>query len=227
MRKEEVYPAGFKVYDDNDVLVGYACGYLDDGFVYKNEDAFNDNPDEVCYLCEGMFDVEDEGDSREFVPVEKAEELGDTRNTIKDQIRDLYAEEYMLTDEQLEACTKCVFNELNWSCVYTQIAESFWLDDLIDFSYSMLNENVFTKHQYEAVMDGKTPEEYAGRSLSYSELSEFENEFEKAFVVDHDCPDDWSESGLGENARITYVEERRTGAISGPEEFDCPERWRR
>ena len=69
--------------------------------------------------------------------------------------------------------------------------------------------------------------EEADRQLSYSELYELNREFDDAFVVDEDCEDDWSDEGLGANARLEYIEERRTGMISGPDEFDCPDKWRK
>jgi hypothetical protein len=72
-----------------------------------------------------------------------------------------------------------------------------------------------------------TPKEYADRDLSYGELLELDNEFDAAFIVDEDCEDDWSDNGLGANARLTYVEQRRTGVIDGPEDFDCPEKFRK
>lgn len=65
------------------------------------------------------------------------------------------------------------------------------------------------------------------RQLSYGELYELNREFDDAFVVDEDCEDDWSDKGLGANARLAYIEDRRTGVISGPEEFDCPDKWRK
>jgi hypothetical protein len=86
---------------------------------------------------------------------------------------------------------------------------------------------MFTYFQYEAVMNDMTPKEFADRQLSYGELAVLDDEFDGAFKVDEDCPDDWSETGLGANARIAYIEDRRTGRISGPEEFDCPERFRK
>lgn len=70
-------------------------------------------------------------------------------------------------------------------------------------------------------------ENYEDRSLSYGELIELDREFDNAFIVDEDCLDDHSDIGLGANARLTYVEQRRTGLISSPEEFDCDEKWRK
>ena len=87
--------------------------------------------------------------------------------------------------------------------------------------------DIYAYHQYEAVMDEMTPKEYSDRQLSYGELAELDEEFDTAFIVDEDCLDDWSDKGLGENARIAYIEDRRTGVISGPDEFDCPEQFRK
>lgn len=76
-----------------------------------------------------------------------------------------------------------------------------------------------------------THNEYSERSLSYEELIQFDSEFDTAFVVDEDCQDDESENGLGANARITYVEARRTGEVSGPEEFaeiyNVKDKWKK
>ena len=224
MRKEEVYPCGYKVYDDNNNLIGYGGEHNGDGYIYKNEDAFVNNPDEVCYIPEAGFGYDA---YKEFISLDEAEKLGETRNTIAEQIAADYKEEYMLTDEQLDCCTKCVFHDLEWPCVLTYITESYWIDDLIEFCHDMLLEPVFTQFQYDAIMNGMSPKEYADRQLSYEELIELDREFDMAFVVDEDCEDDWSDKGLGANARLTYVDQRRTGQISGPEEFDCDEKWRK
>ena len=224
MRKEQVYPAGFKVYDDNNNLIGYGGEHNGDGYIYKNEDAFANNPDEVCYIPEAGFGYDT---YKEFISLDEAEKLGETRNTITEQISNGYKEDYMLTDEQVDCCTKSVFHDLDWSCVSSYITESSWIEDLIEFSFDMLNKRVFTQFQYEAIMNNQTPKEYADRQLSYGELIELDREFDDAFIVDEDCVDDWSDKGLGANARLTYIEERRTGLISGPDEFDCDDKWRK
>ena len=105
----------------------------------------------------------------------------------------------MLTDEQAEYFAENVLELAEWACI----------------------GGIFTKFQHEAVANGQTPKEHADRQLSYGELMELDNEFDEAFVVDEDCEDDWSDKGLGANARLTYVEQRRTGLIDGPEDFDC------
>ena len=235
MKKVEVFPCGYKVYDDNDNLIGYDGNYNGEGFIYKDEDAFLGHPDEICYIPESVF-PEAEGEEaydHEFgmVPVDIALKHGETRKTIAEQIADGYREDYMLTDEQIDRCTKSVFQNLEWSCVATNITESFWIEDLIDFSYGMASETVFTQFQYDAVMNGMTPKEYSERSLSYEEIVQFDKEFDDAFVTDEECQDDFSEAGLGANARITYEDDRRTGKVSGPEEFaevyNVKEEWRK
>jgi hypothetical protein len=232
MRKEEVYPAGFKVYDDNGNLVGYEGDYNGEGFVYKDEDAFLNHPDELCYIPEHAFPENDEEEDFEttpeytYVPVEKALEIGETHKTIVEQCVDAWGEEYMLTDEQAEYFAKDVFGLAEWACIATYLTENFSIEDCIDFE-DIKGTGIFTKFQVEAVMNGMTPKEYADRDLSYSELAQFGEEFENAFIQDKDCPDDWSDKGLGDNALLTYIEERRTGVISGPDEFDCDDKWRK
>jgi len=220
MKKVEVYPAGFKVYDDDDNLIGYEGNHCGEGFIYKNEDAFKNNPDEICYINEYSF-----RDNTGFVSVEDAEKEGETHKTIVEQVMDAWGEEYMLTDEQAEYFAEDVFGLAEWACITTYLAENFCIDDCIEFG------GIFTRFQKEAVKNGMTPAEYAERSLSYEELIEFESEFDNAFVVDDDCADDESELGLGTNARITYVDERRTGSVENPKEFaekyGVKEQWKK
>lgn len=222
MKKVEVFPCGFKVYDDNGNLVGYEGDYNGEGFVYKDEDAFLNHPDEICYIAEHAFD-DIEGD---YMTVEEAKTEGETHKTIVEQCMDMWGEDYMLTDEQAEYFAKDVFGLAEWACIATYLTENFSIEDCIDFE-DIKGTGIFTKFQVEAVMNGMTPKEYADRDLSYSELIQFGEEFENAFIQDKDCPDDWSDKGLGDNALLTYIEERRTGVISGPDEFDCPDKWRK
>ena len=226
MRKEEVYPAGFKVYDDNGKLIGYECDSCGEGFVYKNEDAFLNHPDEICYIAEHAFD-DIEGD---YMTVEEAKTEGETHKTIVEQCMDMWGEDYMLTDEQAEYFARDVFGLAEWACIATYLTENFTIEDCIDFD-GIKGTGIFTQFQIEAVMNGMTPKEYADRDLSYGELAQLDGEFDEAFVVDDDCLDDESEKGLGANARITYVDDRRRGAVSGPEEFaeiyGVKEEWRK
>ena len=222
MRKEEVFPAGFKVYDDNNNLIGYEPDNCGEGFVYKDEDAFLNHPDEICYIAEHAFD-DIEGD---YMTVEEAKTEGETHKTIVEQCMDMWGEDYMLTDEQAEYFATDVFGLAEWACIQTYLTENFTIEDCIDFD-GIKGTGIFTQFQIEAVMNGMTPKEYADRDLSYDELAQFGEEFENAFIQDKDCPDDWSDKGLGDNALLTYIDERRTGVISGPDEFNCDDKWRK
>jgi hypothetical protein len=158
--------------------------------------------------------------------VDEAKTVGETHKTIVEQCMDMWGEDYMLTDEQAEYFAKDVFGLAEWACIQTYLAENFAIEDCIDFD-DIKGTRIFTQFQIDAVMNGMTPKEYADRQLSYGELAELDAEFDEAFVVDEDCLDDESEKGLGANARLTYIEERRTGLISGPDEFDCDDKWRK
>lgn len=222
MKKVKVFPCGYKVYDDNDNLIGYEQDYYGegcDGYVYKDEDAFLNHPDEICYIAEHAFD-DIEGD---YMTVEEAKTEGETHKTIVEQCMDMWGEDYMLTDEQIDYLAEDVFHLADWACIATYL-EDFEIDDLIYYSEP---GKIFSKFQIEAIENDMTPKEYSERSLSYEELIQFGEEFENSFIQDKDCPDDWSDNGLGDNALLTYIEERRTGVISGPDEFDCPEKWRK
>ena len=226
MRKYYETTVGQKIYE-NTMLIGFQAAASDQGFIFKDEKAFSDNPDEICYIPEHAWDdVEDE---RGTMPVELAKTLGETRNTIRQQVKDAWGDDYMLTDEQVEYFASDIFQLADWACIATYLAENFNLDDLIQFDHDYIPEGrrLFNQFKYEAVMNDMTPKEYADRQLSYGELAELDAEFDGAFIVDEDCPDDWSDKGLGANARLTYVERRRTGEISGPAEFDCPEKFRK
>jgi len=222
MRKYYETTVGQKIYENTN-LIGFQASASDEGFIFKDEKAFNDNPDEICYIPEYAWDY---GDNRGMLPVELAKKYGETRNTIRQQVKDAWGEDYMLTDEQIDYLAKDVFHLADWACIDTYLAENFEIEDIIEF-----NSGVFTQFQKDAVANEMTPKEYADRDLSYGELAQLDGEFDEAFVVDDDCLDDESEKGLGANARITYVDDRRRGAVSGPEEFaeiyGVKEEWRK
>lgn len=218
MRKYYETTVGQKIYENTN-LIGFQAAASDEGFIFKDKKAFNDNPDEICYIPECAWDY---GDNRGMLSVELAKKHGETRNTIRQQVKDAWGEDYMLTDEQIDYLAEDVFQLADWACIDTYLAENFEIEDVIEF-----NSGVFTQFQKDAVTNEMTPKEYADRQLSYGELIELDREFDDAFIVDEDCVDDWSDKGLGANARLTYIEERRTGLISGPDEFDCDDKWRK
>lgn len=222
MRKYYETTVGQKIYENTN-LIGFQASASDEGFIFKDKKAFNDDPDAICYIPECAWDY---GDNRGMLSVELAKKHGETRNTIRQQVKDAWGEDYMLTDEQIDYLAEDVFYLADWACIATYLAENFEIEDIIEF-----NSGVFTQFQKDAVANEMTPKEYSERSLSYEEIAKFDSEFDTAFVVDEDCQDDESEDGLGANARITYVEARRTGEVSGPEEFaeiyNVKDKWKK
>lgn len=211
----------------------YHGGSTDNGVVYKDYEAFKSG-EGICYISEfGLEELEDKLEQletrRQFLSGEEYEEeraiilanCGETRQSIIEQVREAFGDDYMMTDEQVAYFAEDAFGLADWASICTYLAENFNIDDCIVYDHEH-NDGMFSKFQYEAVMNDMTPKEYADRQLSYGELFELDDEFDAAFIVDEDCIDDWSDKGLGANARITYIEERRTGMIDGPEQFDCP-----
>ena len=216
----------------------YHGGSTDNGVVYKDYEAFKTGVG-ICYISEyGLEDLEDKLEQletrRQFLSGEEylterkkiLEECGETRQTIIDQVREAFGDDYQMTDEQVAYFAEDVFGLADWAYISTYLAENFNIEDSIQYDYEH-GGTMFTYHQYEAVMNDMTPKKFADRQLSYGELAVLDDEFDTAFIVDEDCEDDWSDKGLGANARISYIEDRRTGRISGPEEFDCPEQFRK
>ena len=152
----------------------YHGGSTDNGVVYKDYEAFKSGAG-ICYISEyGLEDLEDklsELDQRkqfltgEEYLAERAEILehcGETRQSIIDQVRDAFGDDYMLTDEQVEYFAVDVFGLADWACIATYLAENFDLDDLIEFDhdYNLEGRRLFNDFQYEAVMNNVYPSEY-------------------------------------------------------------------
>ena len=92
MKKVEV-TCGFKVYDDSGNLLRYQGDWGGEGYIYKDDDAFENHPDEVCYISENSFP-----DGQDFATVDEALRCGETRNTIREQVRDAYGDDYLFTE---------------------------------------------------------------------------------------------------------------------------------
>lgn len=148
----------------------------DNGFVYKDYEAFKSGVG-ICYISEyGLEDLdekladlesrhENSGMTDDEYWDERAEILehcGETRQSIIDQVRDAFGDDYMLTDEQVEYFASDVFQLADWASIATYLAENFDLDDLIKFDhdYNPEGRRLFNDFQYEAVMAGMTPKEY-------------------------------------------------------------------
>ena len=152
----------------------YHGGSTDNGVVYKDYEAFKTGVG-ICYISEyGLEDLEDKLDEldqrKRFLTgeeylAERAEILehcGETRQSIIDQVRDAFGDDYMLTDEQVEYFASDVFQLADWAYISTYLAENFDLDDLIEFDhkYNPEGRRLFSNFQYEAVMHDMYPSEY-------------------------------------------------------------------
>lgn len=208
---------GFVYKDSEAMMTGKGVAYISE---YALEELHENLVDlEARYANSDMTDEEYWKDRERILAVP-----GETRQSIIDQIREAYEDDYMLTDRQVEFLAESIFWEADWAYISTYITNDYWIDDAIEADAA---ETIFTYHQYEAILNDMTPKEFGERQLSYGELAVLDDEFDTAFKVDEDCLDDWSDKGLGANARISYIEDRRTGRISGPEEFDCPAQFRK
>ena len=152
----------------------YHGGSTDNGVVYKDYEAFKSGVG-ICYISEyGLEDLEDKLDEldqrKQFLTgeeylAERAEILehcGETRQSIIDQVRDAFGDDYMLTDEQVEYFASDVFQLADWAYIATYLTGNFEIDDLIQFDhdYNPEGRRLFSQFQYEAVMHDMYPSEY-------------------------------------------------------------------
>lgn len=161
---------------ENGEVYDYEGGHTDNGFVYKDYEAFKSGLG-ICYISEYELEDLDEkladlearfknsGMTDDEYWDERAEILehcGETRQSIIDQVRDAFGDDYMLTDEQVEYFASDVFQLADWACIATYLTENFDLDDLIEFDhdYNPEGRRLFSQFQYEAVMNDMYPSEY-------------------------------------------------------------------
>ena len=162
---------------ENGEVCNYNGGYTDNGFVYKDYEAFKTGVG-ICYISEyGLEDLEEKLDelnkrkhwlTAEDYQAERAEILehcGETRQSIIDQVRDAFGDDYMLTDKQVEYFASDVFQLADWAYISTYLAENFNLEDLIEFDHDHNPEGrrLFSQFQYEAIMYNMYPKEYRER----------------------------------------------------------------
>jgi len=152
MRKEEVKNGtGCRVYDDNDVLIGYEADNSCEGCIFKDVDAYDKSEDEICYIAENAFDDCDDW----FMPVEVAKVEGETKSSIREQVRDEFGDDYCLTEEQVNYVANEIFGAADWAYISTYIAECESLEDMITYD----TKGIFTAKQKEAVDCGALPRE--------------------------------------------------------------------
>lgn len=172
---------GYLILQD-DKIYDYEGAHTGQGFVYKDSVAMMTGKG-VAYISEygllelheKLTDLEARYENSDMTDKEYEENradilanCGETRQSIIDQIREAYEDDYMLTDRQVEFLAESMFWEADWAYISTYITNDFWIDDAIEAD---AGETIFTPHQYEAILNGQTPKEFADRQLSYGELA--------------------------------------------------------
>lgn len=149
-------------------IVDYEGNATDNGVVFKDYEAFKTGKG-ICYIGEfglqelhqKLADLEFRHDSLTDKEYEDEREkilaeCGETRQSIIDQVREAFGDDYLMTDEQVEYFAEDVFELADWACVATYLAENFEIDDCIDYD----DRGMFNELQHKAVEAGMTPKEY-------------------------------------------------------------------
>ena len=207
---ERVFPAGYKVYNSEGDFIGYAPDNYGQGKVYKDDNAFMTG-EGICYIAEHAFDNCREIDGRPIRYFDTKE--GVTRADIFKAVKGSWAEDYMLTDEQVEYVAKVFYAFLDWQCIATLLYEAEFINDVILGNFQAPKFEGFTTHQREAVEGNLTPLEYADRDPYMSELAQWGSEFENAFQFTE------AEAEEKDILLMEYIDCRRKGEVENPEQF--------
>ena len=151
-------------------IYGIEGGQSADGLIFKDYDAFKTGQG-LCYVSEygleeilsQLDDLEEEYkagkmsedeylETREFIILHTE---GETRQTIIDQVREAYADDYLLTDAQVEAIAEGFFNLADWAYICTYLQDAYNLEDCIEYDRA----GIFTELQHEAIDKGMYPRE--------------------------------------------------------------------
>ena len=151
----------------------------DNGIIFKDYEAFHTGKG-ICYVSEyGLMDIDEqltelqaiyentkpgeEGYLTDEEYRQRREEIilsiAETRQTIIDQVREAFGEDYMLTEAQIEYFAEDVFGLADWAYISTYLAENFEMDDTIEYD-EIRGTGVFTDFQHDAIAEGMTPLEY-------------------------------------------------------------------
>ena len=151
----------------------------DNGEIFKDYEAFRTGKG-ICYVSEyGLEEIEEnlaelqaiyentkpgeEGYLTDEEYRRQREEIilagGETRQTIIDQVREAFGDDYMLTDAQVEYFAEDVFGLADWAYISTYLAENFEMEDCVLYDETT-GGGMFTDFQHDAVAEGMTPKEY-------------------------------------------------------------------
>lgn len=160
---------GYKVYNDANRFLGYMPSFSGEGKIYKDNDAFEQFHDAICYIPEhGFDDFAEQGYIPEkFVRSESAG--GETRNTIREKIHWRYSLGYNITDQQADYLAQQVFGMAEWAYVSSMIEENELIEDAIALD---TEHKVFTADQYDALGNGMSPRDWANKQESEKDNAE-------------------------------------------------------
>ena len=154
--------------DNGEIFKDYEAFHTGKGICYVSEyglEAIEENLAELQAIYEnteageeGYLTDEEYRRQREEIIIAGAE----TRQTIIEQVREAFGDDYLLTNAQVEYFAEDVFELADWAYISTYLAENFEMEDCI--AYDEINGNgIFTEFQHEAVVEGMTPKEYKER----------------------------------------------------------------
>lgn len=144
----------------------------DNGCIFKDSGAFKTG-EGICYISEYELDELKERlnelqeahcssdiTSERLYLLERERIIltsGETRQSIVDQVRKAFGEDYLLTDEQVEYYAEDVFELADWAYISTYLAENFDIEDCIAYD----KDGRFNELQHKAIEAGLTPKAYA------------------------------------------------------------------
>ena len=130
MKIEKVYPAGWKMETDNEIIYfgeygRFGC-YCNDGVIYKDEQAF-ESGNGVCYINEYGFDNEDENSGLLFEFAAKEAVASGLEGNSYIATNGYTREDLINLCDGDEGMAKELFDHLDWMSPETLISE--WEDD--------------------------------------------------------------------------------------------------
>lgn len=165
MHEGRIFDIGGEMTDNGEVFKDYKAFHSGEGICYVSEYGLVEIQERLTEL-QAIYENAKPGDEGYMTDEEyrKAREeailsVAETRQTIIDQVRDAFGEDYLLTDAQVEYFAEDVFCLADWAYISTYLAENFEMDDTIEAD-EISGGDIFTDFQHEAVLNGMTPKEY-------------------------------------------------------------------
>lgn len=137
--EEEIYKADIGSIVKIDDKEYFKVEYSEQGLCYKDYDAFENRPDDVCYICESAIDdYQDNLIPKTKEIINKEIEAGGiiTKNSllqdIKKYLSDDYYKKITITDDLIETLASNIFDTVDWQSASSFIDEELENWDLED-----------------------------------------------------------------------------------------------